>query len=909
MQGEEFMKKRIAPVILLVVLILSGVWSLISVLSIQGNARVINYTGVVRGASQRLVKEELHGSPNDALIERLDGIVEELMTGEGDNHLSLLPDQGYLEAMSDFKESWLQVKDEIQKVRQGGETQRLYDMSEELFDRADRAVSEAEAYTEAQVAGIVRKFIALFLLLGAGICLFAVREFYHRRNLKSAEEAEASSKKEKEQMEKMSAALRASLNDLSELMYVADLENYDLLFINEVGLQNFGLDSFEGKKCYEVLQGRDTPCDFCKGHISAEGETFTWENTNPVTGRHYMLKDRNILWDGRPARMEIAFDITEAEAEKQELKYTLKTEDVIMECVRTLYQSKKLSESIPAILRYLGKFLEAERCYIFLVHDDGLAYNDFEWCEEGVEPQKENLQELELSFFDSWMPRFDRRECVLITDLELIRESSPEEYDILYSQNIHSLVAAPLERDGAFCGCLGVDNPPQERMTYISTMLRTLCYFLMLSIERSEDEEQLAHLSYHDTLTSFYNRNRYMKDSEALQNSGIPVGLVYLDVNGLKDLNDKRGHAYGDKILKEASNRMREAFHKADFYRIGGDEFVIICRGIEEQDFQERLQELKALFEADTVCRAAIGSQWTAQLQDMNELMSQADACMYEDKKAFYRNNPASRRYRHQSDALLELSNPNILESEINKNRFVVYMQPKVSSDDRTAIGAEALIRYHPGAGTLVLPGNFLPILEETQTIGQIDFFVFESVCARIKKWVDMGKEAFPVSINFSKHTLAQPSFVKQLGSICEKYEISPGLLEVEIEITEGSLEAGDSSLPTLMRNLRQAGFIVALADFGTDPKALSLLATAQFDVLKLDRVMIEDVSHNPETRAFITSIVDTCRKRGIRLVAEGIETEEQMDELRKCGVELLQGFLFSKPISMEEYEEKYLLK
>ena len=242
------------------------------------------------------------------------------------------------------------------------------------------------AYTEAQVAGIVRKFIALFLLLGAGICLFAVREFYHRRNLKSAEEAEASSKKEKEQMEKMSAALRASLNDLSELMYVADLENYDLLFINEVGLQNFGLDSFEGKKCYEVLQGRDTPCDFCKGHISAEGETFTWENTNPVTGRHYMLKDRNILWDGRPARMEIAFDITEAEAEKQELKYTLKTEDVIMECVRTLYQSKKLSESIPAILRYLGKFLEAERCYIFLVHDDGLAYNDFEWCEEGVEP-------------------------------------------------------------------------------------------------------------------------------------------------------------------------------------------------------------------------------------------------------------------------------------------------------------------------------------------------------------------------------------------------------------------------------------------------------------------------------------------------------------------------------------------
>lgn len=897
----KHMKKKILPVILLAVLLLSGVWSLVSVLSIQGNARVINYTGVVRGASQLLIKEELYGEPNDALISRLDQIIEELLTGKGGNRLAKLPDPGYQSAMETLKESWLTIKEEIVKVRQGGGTETLYRLSESFFREADLAVSKAEEYTEERVNNTVQIFCALFVFIAAGTCLFLVSELRNRRRLRLIEAAEADNRKEKEKLEKMSVALRAPLDDLSELMYVADLETYDLLFFNKAGLRNFELDSYEGKKCYQVLRGRTAPCENCKQHVSADGDTYTWEDTNPVTGRHYMLKDREISWEGRPARLEIAFDITKAEEEKQNLRYTLKMEDMIMDCVRTLYQGQKLADTIPRILKSLGGFLEAERCYIFLLHEE-LAYNDFEWCRQGVRPQRDNLQALPLSFFDSWMPRFNRRECVIITDLEQIRDSSPEEYDILSRQNIHSLVAAPMERSGAFCGCLGVDNPPQERLAYIGTMLQTLCYFLMLSIKREEDEEQLAHLSFHDTLTSFYNRNRFMKDSEALQDSHIPVGVVYLDVNGLKDVNDKRGHSYGDRLLMEAAKRLKEVFYNADLYRIGGDEFVVICRNTDEQAFRERLQELKKRFREDNDCRAAIGSQWCAELGDMDDITSQADALMYEDKKEFYRKHPTSRRYRHQSDDLLELSNPNILETEISKNRFVVYMQPKVTSDDHSAIGAEALIRYYPQEGMPVLPGSFLPMLEETQTISQIDFFVFESVCTRIRRWMDMGKEVYPVSINFSQLTLAQPSFVKQLCTICDKHGIATKLLEVEL--TEGVPESKEYDLLTLVQQLRRAGFIVALSGFTTNAEGIRLLSSAEFDVLKLNKGMIVDVLQNLDS---IISLVETCRKKGIRLVAEGIETKEQMDELCKCGVELLQGFLFSKPISMEEYEERYL--
>ena len=206
---------------------------------------------------------------------------------------------------------------------------------------------------------------------------------------------------------------------------------------------------------------------------------------------------------------------------------------------------------------------------------------------------------------------------------------------------------------------------------------------------------------------------------------------------------------------------------------------------------------------------------------------------------------------------------------------------------------------------SMVLPGNFLPLLEEAQTISQVDFFVFEFICSKVKEWADREKQAFPVSVNFSRFSLAQPSFVEQLVKLCDKYGISPGLLE--IEITESIRNAPEIDLKELIGKLRQAGFTVALDDFGTEYVNLSLLSSVEFDVLKLDKTMVDDMVNNPKAQAIIESIAGICKKMGIRVVAEGIETEEQMSVLRTCGVETAQGYLFSRPIPVEEYEEKYL--
>ena len=898
------MHKRMIPALLAAALLISGLLSILSIHGLQGNARIINYAGVVRGATQRLVKQELNGQRNDGLIEKLDGILSELSTGEGTNGLSRLKDAQFQELIRQMQAQWDGLKEEILRVRQGAEGKELYRLSEIYFDLADRTVSAAEAYSERQVRSAEGGLIvlsAVFLLLAGLLGWYGSIQNRRQQALTQAEDA---NRVRHEHLERMSQDLRAPMDEISELMYISDIENHDLLFLNEAGRKSFQVSDLEGRKCYEVLQGRDAPCEFCSTPHLTPGENYTWEITNPITHRHYLLKDRLLQWDGRAARMEIAFDITEAEAEKQALKNTLDAEQMSMECVRILYREHDLARSVPAVLERLGRFLSADRAYLGLVRE-GLIYNDYEWCGEGIAPQKDMLQALPLSSIASWLPIMEHQECVILENLEDIRDTLPEEYELLHSQEIRSLVAAPLEQDGKLRGLLGVDNPPPERIRTIVSLLQTISYFVMLAYRREENERQLSQLSYYDTLTSFYNRNRYMADLNGLKGYTGSIGIVYLDVNGLKDINDQRGHAFGDKVLAECTQRMRQVFENADYYRIGGDEFVIICRGISCALFDERVSSLRRSFGDSDLCRAAIGVQWAPRFEDVQLLIAKADAQMYEDKKDFYRKCASSNRYRHHNDDMIRLSDPRVLQEELKQNRFVVYFQPKISSASGSTVGAEALVRYCPSVGSLVLPCNFLPMLEEGKTISQIDFYVFEYVCMQLHAWMKQGKQMLPVSVNFSRSTLSQPDFVEQLVQICQKFQVDKKYLE--IELTETSRESDGVDLQALVADLRKAGFLVSVDDFGTKYANLSLLSTVEFDVLKLDKALVDDVAHNPRARTIVQSIVEICKKVHIQVVAEGIETEEQLVALRSCGVELVQGYLFSKPIAMEEFEKKYL--
>ena len=195
------------------------------------------------------------------------------------------------------------------------------------------------------------------------------------------------------------------MNEISELLYIVDTDTYELLFLNEAGRRTFYDGPYYGKKCYEVLQHLDEPCPFCNNQKLKLGESVTWEHTNHVNHRHYLLKDRLISWNNRSARMEIAFDMTEHENEKNKIRYMLEAEQMLVGCIRELYKKQDITESINAVLKTVGEFLNSDRAYIFNKKDH-FYYNDYEWCKAGVEPQKDKLQDMPLSLLERWEVAF-----------------------------------------------------------------------------------------------------------------------------------------------------------------------------------------------------------------------------------------------------------------------------------------------------------------------------------------------------------------------------------------------------------------------------------------------------------------------------------------------------------------------
>ncbi len=644
-------KIRFTTIVLIlgVALIVSSVFSLLTIQNLEGNARVINYSGIVRGATQRLVKQELHNEQNDALIGRLDIILEELENGGEKNNLIKLDNLEYQALVDALQGKWGALKNAIYDYRAGGTAGPLYEISEEYFGLADQTVFAAEHYTEQAVrnAKYFLLLVTLIFLIMVVVCAFFASSQQKRREKLLGDEKE--SLERQIHLNQMLNDIRAPLDELPELMYVADLENYDLLFINKAGKDTFNFKATEGKKCYELLQGLDAPCPFCSTPELKPEEYYNWEHTNPITGRHYLLKDRLIEWEGRPARFELAFDLTEAMREKQNLKNMLETEQVIVECIRDLYQNHDLNQAIPLFLERIGKFLRADRSYIFDLRGE-LLKNTYEWCAEGIKSEQGYLQSIPKDYFERWLRVFDDHECMVIDDCEALKTSEPREYEVLSAQNIKRLVTVPLEQDGELYACIGVDNPPPELLQNAASILQTLRYFLMLAIRRTEDEAELTKLSYYDTLTSFYNRNRYIQDLETFSDYESSVGIVFLDMNGLKEVNDQYGHGSGDRLLVECARRIREGFGESNFYRVGGDEFVVIDLGDTETGFSDRVERLRACFGQDSRVSVAIGAYWTSCGADIDAAVTAADERMYLDKQAFYQNHHTSKRYRYIND-------------------------------------------------------------------------------------------------------------------------------------------------------------------------------------------------------------------------------------------------------------------
>lgn len=697
------------------------------------------------------------------------------------------------------------------------------------------------------------------------------------------------------------------LNEISELVYVSDPETYELLFVNQTGCQTLHLENYKHKKCYEVLQGKTSPCEFCTNDRLCDDNFYTWEFTNPSIGRHFLLKDKIIQWRGKTARMEIAFDITERELQKQELKNMLDVQTLITNCVRMLYAVDDLDQTINAVLAQIGEFLVSDRAYVFEIKDE-LMNNTHEWTAPGISPQLEKLQQLDLSLISDWLPFFEKNDCIIIDDVEQLQKTNPAAYATLHAQEITSLIAAPIFLDNKLAGYIGIDNYDSEKIKNSSYLLLSMSIFLSYAIRHRNHVDMLHRLSYHDLLTNALNRNAFMDVlSQFRPGQYASAGIIYIDINGMKEINDFYGHHQGDKILITTVAKVFNLFKPDELFRIGGDEFVIITYDLTETDFYEKFNLLRNIFceKTNLPFSIATGSCWVKSPSDLNSLLQQADSAMYTDKKKFYYGKEKTSRYRHNLDDILNLANYSALQEALTAGQFCIYFQPKISLDTEEFIGSEALIRYINQAGEIIAPNNFIPILEEARLIKMLDLYVFEEVCKQINIWKERKMRVKPVSINLSRSTLSYHFLADQLLALITKHNIDISLLE--LEVTETAEVDNQLVFSQALEKLKEYGFSISIDDFGVRNASLSLFTTINFDILKLDRSLVKTLAQNQKARILIRSLAVICSDLGIKLIAEGVETLEQLDILKELRCNEVQGYLFSKPLPLNDFENKYL--
>lgn len=311
-------------------------------------------------------------------------------------------------------------------------------------------------------------------------------------------------------------------------------------------------------------------------------------------------------------------------------------EKIVMDCIRMMYSTVDTDTAIYNTLEKLGDYYRAQRAYVFRIR---LKYmdNTHEWCADGVLPEKELLQNVPIEVIERWLPSFKDSECVVIRDLEAIRECAPKEYEILKPQKIRTLIVFPLQEKGKLSGYFGMDNPDMERLNEISDTFKILAYFFESLLEREEREDYLKRIGFTDGLTGALNRNAFIRDTMPGYNREIAsMGVFFIDINGLKKTNDTYGHEAGDDLIRGVHQIVRNVMKKHSVYRLGGDEFVALCRDVSREELKEMEKTLREKLDGRHGCSAAVGSSFSMDPDNLGELVDLADRKMYFDKKQHY---------------------------------------------------------------------------------------------------------------------------------------------------------------------------------------------------------------------------------------------------------------------------------
>lgn len=434
--------------------------------------------------------------------------------------------------------------------------------------------------------------------------------------------------------------------------------------------------------------------------------------------------------------------------------------------------------------------------------------------------------------------------------------------------------------------------------------------------ERRKTEDQLARLAQVDTLTGLYNRYAFSKQltqslSRAERHKN-ELALLFIDLDNFKQVNDNLGHEIGDRLLRECANRLLNCVRDGDILsRIGGDEFTAIIESVNSGRgaaivAKKIIHELSRPFEVngnEILVGASIGiSTFPESGSDAESLLRSADISMYKAKQS------GRNTYQFFTDAMQkevaeELTLEKSLRSAVQNEQFTVHYQPKVNPKNGQVLGAEALVRWKGENDRFISPEIFIPKAEDIGLICQIGEWVLSQSCHQMKQWLNEGvfSHSESIAVNLSMRQLMNPELIRVIEQCLNSSQLEARHLE--LEITESMMMQSPDSIIELLNNIHELGVRISLDDFGTGYSSLSYLRELPIDCLKVDQSFVQALGR-PNGNAIVKAIVNLGKNLDLNVVAEGVETSDQLDFLKLQGVDLIQGYFYSKPVTGDMFKK-----
>tara|TARA_B110000196_G_scaffold63752_1_gene53475 strand:+ start:156 stop:2243 length:2088 start_codon:yes stop_codon:yes gene_type:complete len=460
---------------------------------------------------------------------------------------------------------------------------------------------------------------------------------------------------------------------------------------------------------------------------------------------------------------------------------------------------------------------------------------------------------------------------------------------------------------------------PQGQVYFEARINKVLKYDQIMIIirditEQHQSEQLIRKQAYFDSLTQLPNRllalDRLSQLTVEATRNDEKAAVFFLDLDDFKKINDSLGHEAGDKVLIETANRLQRALRKADTIgRLGGDEFIILSKGISTQQnavgiAEKLLQNFREPFTIEgreLMLTISIGvAMFPDNGKSVSDLLRNADTAMYQ-AKALGRNTYSF--FTNQMNTVIQrrLTIEEQMRGALQRNEFILYYQPQFDVKKNEIIGAEALLRWlNPVLGS-VAPDEFIPIAEKTGVIISIGEFVIKESLSLLNRWknVEQLNRNFSIAVNLSPSQFKDLSLFNFIKTSLSNANIEPQSLE--LEITEGVLMSGESSITDTLNDITNLGVILSMDDFGTGYSSLSYLRKYPFNVLKIDRGFINGITKNNEDYSLVEATIAMSHGLGLKVVAEGVETKEQLTILKELGCDLAQGYYFSKPIPEQD--------